>query len=92
MAPPAWRPADRLHNTERFGISHEGNVCKLRLNLLEHAQVLAADARLIHGQAREIAFGARQAMDKALCDCVSDTDEHDWDRAGLALKRCGHGS
>src|SRR5262249_21278289 len=70
----------------RFGISHEGNVCNLRLNLLEHAQVFATDTRLVHGQAREIAFGARQAMNEALCNCVSDANEHDWDRAGLALK------
>src|SRR5262249_61890671 len=69
-----------------------GNVCKLRLDLLEHAQVLTTDARLIHGQAREIALWTRQAMDEALCDCVSDADEHDWDRAGLALKRCADGS
>src|SRR5262249_25311122 len=76
----------------RFGISHEGNVCNLRLNLLEHAQVFATDARLIHGHAREIALWTRQAMDETLCDCVSDADEHDWDRAGLPLKRRGDGS
>jgi hypothetical protein len=65
-------------------------VCKLRLNLLEHAQVLAADACLIHRQARKIAVRMCQAADQALCDGVGDADEHDRNRLRSALERDRH--
>ena len=65
---------------------------KPRLDLLEHVQILAADARLIHRYAREIATRLRQAGDQALADRVSDADEHDWNRVGLLLKGSGGGS
>ena len=70
----------------RLGVGQQSDARQARRDLLEQRQPLADDAGLERQETREIAAGPRQAGDEARADRVGDDDEHDRDRAGLALQ------
>jgi hypothetical protein len=70
----------------RFGIVDDGCATRARRDLLEKLYPLAAHARLISCEARNLAAGLREALDKAPADRVGNADEDDQNSAGLSLE------
>src|SRR6516225_4193532 len=67
----------------RFGIVDDGYATRARRDLLEKLYPLAAHAGLIRCEARNLAAGLREALDKALADRVRNAGEDDGNSAGL---------
>ena len=70
----------------RFGIVDDGDATHARRDLLEKLYPLAAHAGLKICEARNLAAGLREALDKAPADRVGNADEDDGNSAGLSLE------
>src|SRR5205807_1595015 len=55
-------------------------------DLLEQLEPFRADAELEQGKSGDVAARARQALDKAGADRITDHGEHDWGYAGGMLQ------